>query len=85
MKMSRKWYQRIGKEGQTGFVDSLDSEAMVYTYSSGRDGHQKQLGTGGGARAEGGGDEFTAAGIPTVITQMCSETTKATWLTQQPE
>jgi len=83
--MSGKWYQGVEKRGRTGFVDSLDSEAIGLHVQQrrGQPPRTTGLGTGGGA-AEGGDDEFTA-GIPTVIIQKCSETTKPTWLTQQSE
>jgi len=84
--MSGNWYQGgVKKEDRRGLQTLWTPRPLVYTYSSGRDGHRKQLGTGGGARAEGGDDEFAAAGIPTVIKQKRNETTKATWLTQQPD
>ena len=77
--MSGDWSERVEKIGRTGFVDSLDSEAIGLHVQQRMGRPPKTIGNGWG---EGGDDEFAAAGILTVIEQQCSETTKATWLTQ---
>ena len=61
IKMSGNWYQRVEK-GRTGFVDSLDSEAIGLHVQQRTGRPPKTTGNGWGARAEGGDDEFAAGG-----------------------